>query len=133
MVLPVAAKELVFEKQQLSINNHILVVEVAKDDQQRQQGLMNRKELGQNHGMLFILDRSDRVCFWMKNTLIPLSIAFINEQKVITQIEDMQPMSMKNVCSHDKILYALEVNQGWFANNKIEKGMKIEEIDHSIP
>lgn len=133
IALPVQAKELVFEKRVLSIDGHKLSAEIAESEQQRQFGLMHRKALAKDSGMLFVFDSSNNVCFWMKDTLIPLSIAFINERGVITQIEDMQPEDTKYVCAKDKISYALEVNQGWFTRNKIEKGMSIEGINHSIP
>ena len=131
--LPVIAKELAFKKQILLINNHLMIAEVAENDQQREVGLMNRKTLDKDQGMLFILDKNASICFWMKNTLIPLSIAFINEQGVITQIEHMLPMTTKLTCSYEKTQYGLEVNQGWFDNNDIEVGMTVEGINHPIP
>lgn len=133
LVLSVAAEELQFKTKMLSIGNHKLVVEIAESEQQRQVGLMNRKVLDKDHGMLFVLDRNSSVCFWMKNTLIPLSIAFVSEYGVITQIEHMLPMSTKLVCSYKEIKYGLEVNQGWFENNNIDEGMTVQGINHPIP
>jgi uncharacterized membrane protein (UPF0127 family) len=101
-------------------------VEVAQTEQQRNLGLMHRKTLGQNAGMWFVFDRSHPYCFWMKNTLIPLSIAFVNENNVIVDLFDMKPLSETPVCATQAVLYALEVNQGWFDQHRIVPGMTIK-------
>lgn len=109
-----------------------LQVEVARTFAQRQQGLMNRNHLDENAGMLFIFNHPHKLSFWMKNTYIPLSIAYIDKNKVIKEIYAMEPQVMMhkdqnltNYPSHCACLYALEVNQGWFRKNKIEVGDKI--------
>jgi uncharacterized membrane protein (UPF0127 family) len=110
----------------LLIGDHKLRVEVAQTEQQRNLGLMHRKTLGQNAGMWFVFDRSHPYCFWMKNTLIPLSIAFVNENNVIVDLFDMKPLSEKPVCATQPVVYALEVSQGWFDQRRIVPGMIIK-------
>lgn len=105
---------------------HVIQAEVAANDAQRELGLMNRKAMGQNEGMMFIFDRPAKQCMWMKNTLIPLSVAFINSDGVILNIEEMQPKSEQNHCASQPALYALEMNAGWFKRKNIKPGSKIE-------
>jgi len=85
-------------------------------------GLMNRRELGQSHGMLFIYPLAYRVSMWMKNTYLPLSVAFINDSRQIVHIADMQPQTTKIHRSPVPVRYALEVNLGWFDKNKVKVG-----------
>lgn len=99
-----------------------LVVEVANTQESRSQGLMFRRSMKENHGMLFVFDYESQVSFWMKNTRLPLSIAFIAADGTIRQIEDMEPESLSSVAAERNVLYALEVNQGWFRENGIEAG-----------
>ncbi len=111
------------------INAHILTVEVADTDKKRRKGLMGRSFLEQDAGMLFVFETPQIVSFWMKNTSIPLSIAFINEDYEIIQIEDMLPYDVVNIHkSKTNVRYALEVNQGWFDKNNIKIGDKIKII-----
>lgn len=84
---------------------------------------MYRESMSDEEGMIFIFDRPDRHCFWMRNTLIPLSIAFLDAQGRILQINDMQPESEELHCANRPASYALEVNQGWFAERGIRPGM----------
>lgn len=110
----------------LSIKGVKLVAEVADDDQKRSMGLMFRDALGQNEGMLFIMPRTERASFWMRNTQLPLSIAYINPSGVIMEIHDLEPFNEVPVRSHfPSIAYALEVNRGWFFENKILPGDRI--------
>lgn len=127
------AQEVVFDKQPLVINGITLQAEVAETTEQRQQGLMNRKTLDQGHGMLFKFDVDSAPCFWMKNTYIPLSLAFINKDGFILQIEQLSPESTHLACSEYPIRYALEVQQGWFYEQNIDVGAKVEGINRSTP
>jgi uncharacterized membrane protein (UPF0127 family) len=102
-----------------------LTVEIADTRETRSEGLMFRRSMAENHGMLFIFEYEHLASFWMKNTTIPLSIAFIAADGTIRQIEDMEPESLSSVASRRNILYALEVNQGWFEERGIDEGDKM--------
>jgi len=91
-----------------------LVAELAISDEERAMGLMHRPSLPDGEGMLFVFDRDQRLSFWMKNTIIPLSIAFITSDGRITEIRDMRPLDLTPVVSIRSVRYALEVPQGWF-------------------
>ena len=99
-----------------------IVAEIAASEQERSQGLMNRKELPDGEGMLFVFDRDQQLSFWMKNTLIPLSIAFIASDGRITEIRDMYPHDLNAVMSSRSVRYALEVPQGWFGRAGVRLG-----------
>jgi len=109
-----------------------LRVEVADTYPKREYGLMNRKKLAEDQGMLFKFPYYNRLNFWMKNTYIPLDIAFINDEGVVLQIESMSPHSTKAVFSNYPCRYALEVNKGWFNKNDVKEGSIIvgEGITH---
>jgi len=113
----------------LTINDKKLSVELAKTISQQMKGLMNKKSLPENSGMLFTYPIELNLSFWMKNTYIPLSIAFISEQGIIKEIYDMKPLDETPIRSINKVKYALEVNQGWFKKNNIEINDKIAEIN----
>jgi uncharacterized protein len=106
----------------LYLKGKTILVEVAKAPEDRVRGLMGRKRLGDSEGMLFIFDQEDYHSFWMKNTLIPLSIAFIDKEGRILSITDMKPLTLDSHGPPKPILYALEMNQGWFAANGIKVG-----------
>ena len=106
----------------LDVGGHEITVEVAADPDTRQQGLMDRKTLREDRGMLFVFEKESRLSFWMKNTLVPLSIAFIAADGTIRQIEDMEPLSLDPVVSSRSVLYALEANRGWFERRGIGPG-----------
>lgn len=109
----------------LSAGMYVIRAEVAADQQSRQQGLMYRKSMPANAGMLFVFEQKAGHCFWMKNTELPLSIAFLADDGTIVNIEDMRPHSEENHCPKAAIRYALEMNQGWFAQKGIKAGAKI--------
>jgi uncharacterized membrane protein (UPF0127 family) len=102
-----------------------VTTELARTDQQMEIGLMYRKSVPAGSGMLFIYKQDVIMHFWMKNTLVPLSIAYISSGGVIKEIHDMQPQSLANIDSAHYVRYALEVPQGWFAANHIEAGCTI--------
>ena len=97
-------------------------VEVVRTEEDRARGLMERKSLGKNEGMLFIFDEEGYHGFWMKNTRLPLSIAFMTKEGKIVSIADMKPLDLSVHNPPQPILYALEVNKGWFAANGIKAG-----------
>jgi len=99
-----------------------LTVEIARTDEERALGLMFRKKLPDGQGMLFVFDRDQQMSFWMKNTLIPLSIAFITSDGHILEIKDMQPNDINSVKSSRSARYALEVPQGWFNRVNVKAG-----------
>ncbi|MFZ6748568.1 DUF192 domain-containing protein [Undibacterium sp. Ren11W] len=111
---------------QLSAGIYVIHAEVAATDAERQQGLMMRTKLASNEGMVFDFGAPAGVCMWMKNTLIPLSVAFIDTEGKIVNIEDMQPETTDSHCAKKVVRYALEMNQGWFKQKNIKSGSKIE-------
>lgn len=102
-----------------------LSIEIADTPSKRATGLMDRKSLGEDHGMLFKFTHNDYLRFWMKSTYIPLDIAFLNDDGVIFQIAEMSPLSTRMICSNSPCKNALEVNRGWFKKNDIGVGDKI--------
>ena len=109
----------------VKVGTHALKVEVVADEAQRMQGLMNRKSLGREDGMLFVFDEPAYHSMWMKNTLIPLSVAFIDKDGVILNILDMEPQTLDSHMAAGPAVYALETNKGWFAAKKIKAGDKV--------
>jgi uncharacterized membrane protein (UPF0127 family) len=105
---------------------HVIRAEVAASPGEREQGLMFREKLGQNEGMVFLFGAPAGVCMWMKNTLIPLSVAFLDENGKIINIEDMKPQTLESHCAQKPAFYALEMNLGWFKQRNIKPGSVIE-------
>jgi uncharacterized membrane protein (UPF0127 family) len=105
---------------------HVIRAEVARTPAERATGMMMRTEMASNAGMLFLFDYEGPQCFWMKNTLLPLSIAFIADDGTIVGLADMQPKTLENHCSEKPVRYALEMNQGWFAKRGIKLGAKLQ-------
>jgi uncharacterized protein len=110
---------------QLNAGMHVIRAEVVSDPGTRAQGLMHRKALARNAGMLFIFDEHAVHCMWMKNTLIPLSVAFIDDRGAIVNIADMEPHSEASHCAARPVRYALEMNRGWFAAKGIKPGSRL--------
>jgi len=110
----------------LSAGMQNIRAEVARTPQQMMVGMMFRSEMGTHEGMLFAYDYPSIQCFWMKNTLLPLSIAFIADDGSIVNIADMQPHSESRHCSKQPVRFALEMNQGWFAKRNIQAGFKLK-------
>jgi len=110
---------------QLSAGMHLIRAEVAADFSTRSRGLMHRKSMDTNAGMLFVFDEASAHCMWMKNTLIPLSVAFLDERGSIINIADMEPHSEQSHCASRPARYALEMNRGWFAARGIKPGMRL--------
>jgi uncharacterized membrane protein (UPF0127 family) len=113
----------------LSAGIHVIQAEVANTTATRSQGLMRRKSMAQGTGMLFLFDESAGHCMWMKNTLIALSVAFIDEGGQIVNIADMQPLDETTHCASRPVRYALEMNQGWFKKRGISPGTRIQGLE----
>jgi uncharacterized membrane protein (UPF0127 family) len=109
----------------LSAGMHRIHAEVAADFGSRSRGLMFRESLAANAGMLFIFDEAQAHCMWMKNTLVPLSVAFLDERGVIINIAEMAPQTENSHCAAKPARYALEMNRGWFAARGIKPGAPI--------
>jgi uncharacterized protein len=115
----------------LNAGIHVIQAEVADTFPSRAQGLMFRKSLGANHGMLFVFPEAGPQCMWMKNTYVPLSVAFIDERGVILNIADMQPQTEDSHCAAGPARYALEMNRGWFAAKGVRPGARISGIERA--
>ena len=107
---------------ELNIKGKKIKAEVVRTEAEKARGLMFRQKLGKNEGMLFVYEKEERLSFWMKNTPIPLSIAFLDKSGMIVDIQDMVPFSLQTRVSAFPAQYALEVNQGWFKMNEILPG-----------
>ena len=115
----------------LEIKGHKLTAEVAATEPQRATGLMYRRMLPENRGMLFVFPYAAPQNFWMMNTYVPLSIAFIDENGTIVNIADMKPLTTDSHASAKPARYALEMNQGWFAKRGITAGAKVEGLKNA--
>jgi uncharacterized membrane protein (UPF0127 family) len=109
----------------LNAGMHLIQVQLAQDFEQRQIGLMWRKEMPQNEGMLFVFEQPSIQCFWMRNTLLPLTAAFVLDDGTIVNLADMKPMNDESHCSKKPVRFVLEMNQGWFAKRNIQAGFKL--------
>ena len=114
-----------YKSTELSIGMYLVQAEVAATEAEREQGLMFREKMPANAGMVFLFGAPAGVCMWMKNTLLPLSVAFIDGTGTIVNIEDMKPQTLESHCARKPIVYALEMNQGWFAHKKIGPGTHV--------
>ena len=112
-------------RSELSIGMHRIDVQVASTHPQRQTGLMHRKEMPQHEGMLFVFHQPGIQCFWMKNTLLPLTAAFVADDGSIVNLADMKPETTDSHCSDKPVRFVLEMNQGWFAKKSIKAGSKL--------
>jgi len=113
------------EQIEIKAGMHLIKAEVAADIQTRTRGLMMRERLGANEGMIFVFPDKAGHCFWMRNTLVPLSIAFLDDTGTITNIEDMKPQTEDSHCPVRAVRYALEMEQGWFARRGIKAGARL--------
>src|SRR5882757_6038130 len=109
----------------LNAGIHVISAELAATPEQREIGLMFRTAMGANEGMLFVFDRAGQQCFWMKNTLIPLSVAFVADDGSIVNVEAMKPQTLDGHCSTKPVRFVLEMNDGWFAKRGIKPGAKL--------
>ncbi len=109
----------------LSAGMHQITAQVAQTPDQRSTGLMFRKEMPQPEGMLFVFEQASMQCFWMKNTLLPLTAAFVADNGEIVNLADMKPQTEAPHCSAKPVRYVLEMNQGWFAKKGIKAGARL--------
>ncbi|EHL21843.1 hypothetical protein KYG_16015 [Acidovorax sp. NO-1] len=117
--------QLNLQRTELTIGMHRIDAQVAATPQERQTGLMHRKEMPQHEGMLFVFEQPAQQCFWMKNTLLPLTAAFVDDDGTIVNLADMKPQTLDSHCSTKPVRYVLEMNQGWFAKKNIKAGAKL--------
>jgi uncharacterized protein len=119
------APQMDLPRAKLSVGVYQITAQVAQTPNQRSTGLMFRKEMPQTEGMLFIFEQPGMQCFWMKNTLIPLTAAFVADNGEIVNLVDMKPHAETPHCSTQPVRYVLEMNQGWFAKKGIKAGAKL--------
>ena len=110
----------------LTAGMHIIQAELAQTPDERSTGLMFRTAMGANEGMLFAFEQAGTQCFWMKNTLLPLSIAFVADDGSVVNIDDMKPQTLVSHCSTKPVRFVLEMNQGWFAKRGIKPGTRLQ-------
>ena len=118
---------------ELAIKGQKLIAEVARTDPERMTGLMNRRMLPENRGMLFVFPDVAKHAMWMMNTYVPLSVAFVDERGIIINIEDMTPLTQTAHGAAKPAKYALEMNRGWFRKRGITAGAKIEGLERAGP
>ena len=118
---------------QLNAGIHVIRAELANTPESRMQGLMFRKTLGTSDGMLFVFDEPERQCMWMRNTYVPLSVAFIDAKGAILNVEDMEPLTENSHCASGPAKFALEMNKGWFASRGLKAGTRIGGIEKALP
>jgi hypothetical protein len=120
-----AAADTALRTAQVRIGKHPMKVEIVDTDPQREKGLMFREKLGHDDGMLFVFDEPAYHSIWMKNTLIPLSVAFIDRDGIILNIEDMEPRTLDTHTAAGPAAFAIEANKGWYAEKKVRPGDKV--------
>lgn len=119
------APQMDLQRVKLSAGMHLIDAQVAFTPEQRQTGLMFRKEMPQQEGMIFVFEQATQQCFWMKNTLLPLTAAFVADDGTIVNLADMKPQTTDAHCSAQPVRYVLEMNKGWFAKKGIKAGSKL--------
>ena len=120
-----AAPQMNLRRIDLTAGMYRIDTQLAQTPQQREIGLMFRKEMPQQEGMLFIFEVPGVQCFWMRNTILPLTAAFVADDGTIVNLADMKPMSEDSHCSAKPVRYVLEMNQGWFDKRGIKAGAKL--------
>ena len=119
------APQLQLPRVTLSAGMYLIQAQVASTPQERTVGLMFRKEMPVNEGMLFVFEQPSAQCFWMKNTLLPLTAAFLADDGTIVNLADMQPHSLDSHCSARPVRYVLEMNKGWFEKRGLKAGARL--------
>ena len=118
-------------RMELTAGFYRIEAEVAANQKNRMQGLMHRRSMQPNEGMIFVFTQEERHCMWMRNTFLPLSVAFLDAEGRILNIEDMEPQTEDNHCAAAPARFALEMNKGWFAGKGIKPGQRIGGIEKS--
>ena len=119
------APQMNLQRIKLTAGMYVIDAQVALTPEQRQTGLMLRQDMPQHEGMLFIFEQASEQCFWMKNTLLPLTAAFVTDDGTIVNMADMKPETTDSHCSARPVRYVLEMNKGWFAKKGIKAGSKL--------
>ena len=117
--------QLNLQRVKLFAGMNVIDAQLALTPEQRQIGLMLRKDMPQHEGMLFVFEQPSQQCFWMKNTLLPLTAAFVADDGTIVNLADMKPQNLDAHCSTQPVRYVLEMNQGWFAKKAIKAGSRL--------
>lgn len=117
----------------LGAGMHNIKAEVAQTPQEQEIGLMYRTSMGGNEGMIFIFDRPGKQCFWMKNTLIPLSVAFVEDDGTVVNVDEMKPQTLDPHCSAKPVRFVLEMNTGWFTKRAVKEGFKLTGAPFGTP
>jgi uncharacterized protein len=133
LVAPTALAQQQMPGIRLSAGVHLIRAEVANNFETRGRGLMFRQSLEPNQGMLFVFEEAATHCMWMRNTFIPLSVAFIGADGTIVNIADMKPKDDSTHCAQRPVPYALEMERGWFASRGIKPGQKIGGLEKAPP
>ena len=133
LLCPAVAVAQQLPRTELSAGVHLIRAEVADNFVTRMQGLMHRPSMGANEGMLFVFDEPGIQCMWMKNTLIPLSVAYLADDGSIVNIEDMNPQTEDSHCTKKPVRFALEMNLGWFASKGLRPGAKLRGLEKYKP
>jgi uncharacterized membrane protein (UPF0127 family) len=133
LLCPALAAAQQLPRTELSAGVHLIRAEVADNFVTRMQGLMHRPSMGANEGMLFIFDEPGIQCMWMKNTIIPLSVAYIADDGSIVNIEDMKPQTEDSHCTKKPVRFALEMNLGWFGSKGLRPGAKLRGLEKYKP
>ena len=110
----------------LTAGMHLIQAQLAQTPDERGTGLMFRTAMGANEGMLFVFEQAGTQCFWMKNTLLPLAIAFVADDGSVVNIDEMKPQTLDSHCSTRPVRFVLEMNRGWFAKRGIKSGAKLQ-------
>lgn len=132
-LFPALAQQPQLPTVQLVAGMHAIRAEVADNMEGRMQGLMYRKAMAQNSGMVFVFDENAAHCMWMKNTLIPLSVAYLADDGSIVNVEDMKPQTEDSHCAKKPVRFALEMNAGWFASKGLKPGAKLRGLEKYKP
>ena len=119
------APQLALQRVELTAGLHRIDAQVAQTFSERQIGLMHRRQMPAHEGMLFVFEQPAQQCFWMKNTLLPLTAAFVADDGTIVNLADMKPQTTDSHCSTKPVRYVLEMNQGWFGKKGIKAGFKL--------
>ena len=119
------APQMNLQRTRLTAGMYVINAQVALTPDERQIGLMQRKDMPQHEGMIFVFEQAAQQCFWMKNTLLPLTAAFVADDGTIINLADMKPQTTESHCSTQPVRYVLEMNKGWFAKKGIKAGSKL--------